>query len=297
MRSRKGYRSADVEDRRFERGGRRRISLPRGKGGAKLGCGGIVLLLVLSVVFKQDFFSLLDTTGGGGGTVTTPSRDPAPQAQAGGADPEKEQVEFVSFVLDNVQALWARQLPTLGSQYRRAKLVLFRDVVQSACGYAQAATGPFYCPGDEKVYIDLGFYGELARRFGAPGDFAQAYVLAHEVGHHVQTVLGISEQVRRMQRDRPRQANDLSVRMELQADCLAGVWAKSAAQQNLLEPGDLEEGLGAAAAVGDDRIQRMSGKRYVNPESFTHGSAAQRKEWFTRGFQTGDPDDCDTFGG
>ncbi len=298
MRWRKGHRSANVEDRRFKRGSRMRI--PRGKrGGAQLGCGGIVLLLVLSVIFKQDFFSLLDT---GGGIATTTSQAPRPAGGTpadtpAGGDPEKEQVEFVSFVLDNAQALWARQLPRLGKRYRDAKLVLFRDVVQSACGYAQAATGPFYCPGDEKVYIDLGFYDELARRFGAPGDFARAYVLAHEVGHHVQMVLGISNQVRRLQRDNPRQANDLSVRMELQADCLAGVWAKSAARQDLLEPGDLEEGLGAAAAVGDDRIQRMSGRRYVNPETFTHGSAAQRQEWFTKGFQTGDPDACDTFGG
>ncbi len=296
MRWRRGHRSANVEDRRFERGGRMRIPLPRGRrGGAKLGCGGIVLLLLLSVVFKQDFFSLLDVAGGGGMAPTTGSDQPRPQA--GDADPEEEQVELVSFVLDNAQALWAQQLPRLGSQYRDAKLVLFRDVVQSACGFAQAATGPFYCPGDEKVYIDLGFYDELARRFGAPGDFAQAYVLAHEVGHHVQMVLGISNRVRRLQRDRPRQANELSVRMELQADCLAGVWAKSAARQNLLEPGDLEEGLSAAAAVGDDRIQRMSGRRYINPESFTHGSAAQRQEWFSRGFETGDPDACDTFGG
>ena len=271
-----------------------RLPMPRGKRGG-LGCGGILLLLVLSVVFKQDFFSLIGAGAGGGGMATTTNRGPSPQA--GGVDPEKEQVEFVSFVLDHSQALWAQQLPRLGAQYRDAKLVLFRDVVQSACGYAQAATGPFYCPADEKVYIDLGFYEELSRRFGAPGDFAQAYVLAHEVGHHVQTVLGISNQVRQLQSQNPRQKNDLSVRMELQADCLAGVWAKSAAQQDLLEPGDVEEGLGAAAAVGDDRIQRMSGKRYINPESFTHGSAQQRVEWFRRGFSTGDPDSCDTFGG
>ncbi len=298
MRWRRGHRSANVEDRRFERGrGRVRIPLPSGggrRGGAQLGCGGIIVLLVLSVIFKQDFFSLLGGVSGGGMT-TTSTQAPAPGPP--GVDPEKEQVEFVSFVLDHAQEYWHQQLPQHGSQYRDAKLVLFRDAIQSACGFAQSATGPFYCPADEKVYIDLGFYAELARRFGAPGDFAQAYVLAHEVGHHVQTVLGISGQVRRAQRDRPRDANQLSVRMELQADCLAGAWAKKAARDDLLEPGDIEEGLGAAAAVGDDRIQRMSGKRYINPESFTHGSAAQRQEWFTRGFQSGNPDDCDTFGG
>ncbi len=300
MKFRRGYKSANVEDRRFEGSGgrgRMRIPLPRGKkGGAQLGCGGIVVLLLLSVVFKQDFFSLLGAAGGGGGVATAPTSRPS-QPQAGGPDPEAELVSQVSEVLDLNQDMWQQLLPRHGSQYRPAKLVLFRDVVQSACGFAQSATGPFYCPGDEKVYIDLGFYDELARRFGAPGDFAQAYVLAHEVGHHVQTVLGISKQVRQRQSRNPRQANQLSVAMELQADCLAGVWARSAAEQGRLDPGDIEEGLGAASAVGDDRIQRMSGKRYINPESFTHGSAAQRKEWFTKGYQTGDPDQCDTIGG
>ncbi len=297
MRFRKGYKSADVEDRRHERGGgRMRIPLPRGGGGrgGKLGCGGIVILLLLSVIFKQDFFSLLGAGGGGGGMASTSTSRPS-LPEAGGPDPEAELVSQVSEVLDLNQELWEQLLPRHGSQYRRAKLVLFRDAVQSACGFAQAATGPFYCPGDEKVYIDLGFYDELARRFGAPGDFAQAYVISHEVGHHVQTVLGISNKVRRMQSQNPRQANKLSVAMELQADCLAGVWARSAAQQNRLDQGDVEEGLGAASAVGDDRIQQMSGRGYVNPETFTHGSAAQRKEWFTRGLQTGDPDQCDTF--
>ncbi len=272
------------------------MRLPRGRrGGAQLGCGGILLLLVLSVVFKQDFFSLLGGLDAGGGMATTTTAPPSTSEPAG-PDPEADQVAFVSDVLDRNQDLWARLLPRLGAQYRPAKLVLFRDAIDSACGFAQSATGPFYCPADEKVYIDLGFYDELHRRFGAPGDFAQAYVLAHEVGHHVQTVLGISRQVRQLQSRNPRQKNELSVAMELQADCLAGVWAQAAAQMNLLEPGDIEEGLGAAAAVGDDRIQRMSGRRYVNPETFTHGSAAQREEWFRRGFSTGDPDSCDTFG-
>lgn len=264
------------------------MRMPGGRRGG-LGCGGILFLLVLSVVFKQDFFSLLDASGG---------LSPAPSQQSSvppGQDPDKELAEFVGFVLDDTQDVWVKLFPQLGAQYRKANLVLFTDHDRSACGYAQGATGPFYCPADEKVYIDLGFYRQLATRFRAPGDFAQAYVIAHEIGHHVQTLLGISRQVRQRQAERPRQKNDLSVRMELQADCLAGVWAHSAAQRNLLEPGDVEEGMAAAAAVGDDRIQQMSGRGYVNPETFTHGSAKQRVEWFRRGLQSGDPDTCDTF--
>jgi len=287
MRWRRGHQSVNVEDRRGRGGGRMRM--PGGRRGG-LGCGGILFVALLSIVFKQDFFSLLDV-GAGGGIAPTQTQSSLPPGQ----DPDKELKEFVSFVLDDTQELWAKLLPKLGSQYRDAKLVLFTDTVQSACGYAQAASGPFYCPGDQKVYIDLGFYNDLARRFGAPGDFAQAYVLAHEVGHHVQTLLGISTEVRRLQAQNKRQANDLSVRMELQADCLAGVWANSAARKNLLEPGDVEEGMGAAAAVGDDRIQKMSGRRYINPESFTHGSAEQRVQWFRKGLSSGNPDDCDTF--
>ncbi|MCP3957695.1 MAG: zinc metallopeptidase [bacterium] len=294
MRWRKGHRSANVEDRRFESGGRRmRLPIPRTRrGGAQMGCGGILLLLVLSMVFKQDFFSLLDAGGGGGGISTPAPREqtaPAP----GGVDPEADHVSFVGDVLDRNQDLW-HQL--LAGKYRDTKLVLFRDAYPSACGMGQAASGPFYCPADEKVYLDLSFYDELSRRFGAPGDFAQAYVLAHEVGHHVQTVLGISRQVRQAQAQNPRQKNQLSVAMELQADCLAGVWARTADEMQLLEPGDVEEGLRAAASVGDDRIQQMSGRGYVNPESFTHGSAQQRAEWFKQGYTTGDPDACDTFG-
>jgi hypothetical protein len=197
----------------------------------------------------------------------------------------------VSFVLDDLQKTWPQVLPG----YQKAKLVLFRDAVQSACGMAESATGPFYCPGDQKVYIDLGFYDELDRRFGAPGDFAQAYVLAHEVGHHVQNILGIEEKMRRAQRANPRMENQLSVMMELQADCLAGVWGHSAAQRNLLEEGDVEEGLGAATAIGDDKLQQQAGGR-VRPESFTHGSSAQRVEWFRRGLREGRVEACDTFG-
>ncbi len=290
MRWRRGHRSANVEDRRQQRGG----GIPGlpGRGRSQLGCGGILFLLVLSVVFKQDFFSLLGTSGGVASSTGGVQTAPAPA----GPDPQQEQVEFVSFVLDDVQGVWQQTLPRVGSNYRDAKLVLFTDAVRSACGFAQAATGPFYCPGDEKVYIDLGFYQELRSRFGAPGDFAQAYVLAHEIGHHVQTVLGISQQVRQLQQRDRRNAKQYSVRLELQADCLAGVWAHSTAQRDLLERGDVEEGLAAAAAVGDDRIARMSGQ-YINPENFTHGSSEERVQWFRRGLQTGDPDSCDTFGG
>ncbi len=285
MRWTRGHVSANVEDRR----GRRGMRMPGRRGGTQIGCGGFLMLLLLSVVFKQDFFSLVGVGPGSGGVASTPTTD---TSLPPGQDPHKELKEFVSFVLDDTQDVWTQKL----NGYRPAKLVLFTDSVRSACGFAQAASGPFYCPGDQKVYIDLGFYQELSQRFGAPGDFAQAYVLAHEIGHHVQTLTGISTKVRRAQAQNPSQANDLSVRMELQADCLAGVWAHSTAQRNLLERGDIEEGMGAAAAVGDDRIQRMSGKRYINPESFTHGSAEQRMQWFRRGLDSGNADNCDTFG-
>jgi predicted metalloprotease len=280
MRWSPGHRSANVEDRRG--GGGRFI---RGAGG--MGIGTLVILLILSLVFKQDFFSLV----GAGGVETAPETAAGPPAET---TPEEERlVSFVSFVLDDAQNVWQQQL---GSSYRPAKLVLFRDAVQSACGFAESATGPFYCPGDEKVYIDLGFYEELQQRFGAPGDFAQAYVLAHEIGHHVQNILGTEAEVRRTRETRADLANEMSVRLELQADCYAGVWAHSTAQRKLLEQGDVEEGLGAAAAVGDDRLQRMGGGRVV-PESFTHGSSEERQQWFRRGLEAGRPDDCDTFRG
>jgi hypothetical protein len=203
--------------------------------------------------------------------------------------------------MKDLNEVWAKLLP---GQYRPTKLVLFRDQVRAdGCGFAESATGPFYCPGGESVFIDLGFYDELGGRFGAPGDFAQAYVLAHEVGHHVQAVLGIEGKVRQVQQARPDQANALSVRMELQADCFAGVWGHVAAKPGRyererkveLDAGDMEEGLNAAAAIGDDRLQRMAGAR-VSPERFTHGSSQQRVEWFRRGLTAGNPDACDTFG-
>ncbi|MCS7025031.1 MAG: neutral zinc metallopeptidase [Bryobacteraceae bacterium] len=282
-----GY-SQDVEDRRSQTAGGRGYGF-RG-GGLRIGLGGLLVLGVLSVIFRTD----LITPFLGGSFATAPAprveRNPARDAR------EEPLVRFVSFVLDDNQAVWEKIFVASGRSYQRAKLVLFRDVVESACGMAEAATGPFYCPGDNKAYIDLSFYEELKQRFGAPGDFAQAYVLAHEIGHHVQNLLGIERKMRAAQRQNPAAANQLSVRMELQADCLAGVWGHSAAQRNILEPGDVEEGLNAAAAIGDDRIQRMAGRR-VSPESFTHGSSAQRVEWFQRGLRSGDLSQCNTFAG
>jgi uncharacterized protein len=237
-------------------------------------------------LFKQNFFALLGPESGvdlspTSGEGTTPETSPE----------EEELVDFMSFVLDDTQATWSQQL---SGQYREAQMVLFRDAVRSACGFAQSASGPFYCPGDEKVYLDLSFFDELRRQFGAPGDFAQAYVIAHEIGHHVQTLLGIERQVRQAQGAGQGQAGELSVAMELQADCFAGVWGHSAAERGILETGDVEEGLNAAAAIGDDRIQKMSGGA-IMPETFTHGSSAQRVTWLRRGLNSGNPEDCDTF--
>lgn len=271
-------RSADIEDRRGQRGGLR--------GGAALGIGGVLVLLVLTLLTGQDFMSLADPGAGGGVTMDTASDVPYE------ATPEEEKlVDFVSFVLDDSQDVWTQ---LLGPNYRRARLVLFTDAVESACGFAQSATGPFYCPPDQRVYIDLGFYRELQQQFGAPGDFAQAYVLTHEIGHHVQTLTGTEAQVRQAQRANPSAANQLSVRMELQADCYAGVWGHTTSRRNLLDADDIEEALNAAAAIGDDRIQRMGGQR-VSPERFTHGTSAERAAWFRRGFESGQPNDCDTF--
>jgi hypothetical protein len=226
------------------------------------------------------------------GMSVDPDSSPVAPVESGplATTPEEERlVAFVSFVLDDAQDTWNGILP----RYERARLVLFRDATESACGVGQSATGPFYCPADHKVYIDLGFYTELRRRFGAPGDFAQAYVLAHEIGHHVQSIVGTDRQVRQLQQARPDQANPLSVRLELQADCYAGIWGHTAAQRGHLEVGDLDEGLAAAAAIGDDRLTRGR----VAPDQFTHGSSAQRVEWFRRGLETGRVEACDTFGG
>jgi predicted metalloprotease len=258
--------------------------------GTGLGLGGVVIILLLSLWTGQDFFSLL---GGDGASPDLPEGGGTPASAATTAE-EEELVDFISFVLDDIQTTWSELLPQVGGPYQDSRLVLFREAIQSACGFAQAATGPFYCPGDGKVYIDLSFYDDLRNRFGAPGDFAQAYVLAHEIGHHVQTLLGIERQVRELQESRPRLRNQYSVAMELQADCLAGVWGNRAARKGLLETGDVEEGLRAAGAIGDDRIQRQATGR-VTPDSFTHGSSEQRIFWLRRGLDTGDPDVCDTF--
>jgi uncharacterized protein len=254
-----------------------------------LGIGGTVIVLVLSLIFGRNLFNDLGTSEPSGAAATS-NGALAPEDSAR----EEPEIQFVSFVLDDAQRTWARILQSEGVQYHDAKLVLFRDGTQSGCGPAQSAMGPFYCPLDERVYIDLGFYDELRSRFGAPGDFAQAYVLAHELGHHVQHLLGTDQKVRQAQEQNPDVANQLSVRLELQADCYAGVWGHSTAQRDLLERGDVEEGLGAAAAVGDDRIQRQT-TGHVNVDSFTHGSSEQRETWFKRGFDTGQVDACDTF--
>jgi predicted metalloprotease len=208
---------------------------------------------------------------------------------------EEKEVRFVSYVLDDTEKTWTNILAQGNEQYVPPKLVLFRNSTESGCGFAQSAMGPFYCPVDQKVYIDLGFYDELRTRFGASGDFAQAYVLAHEVGHHIQHLAGTDAKVRQAQGSSPGDANELSVRLELQADCYAGVWANGTQQKGMLEAGDVEEAMNAASAVGDDRIQQQSGQR-VNVDAFTHGSAAQRAEWFGKGFQSGDIRSCNTFG-
>jgi len=272
-----GETSRDIEDRRSSGGGF------GGFGGMRLGLGGIIVLGLLSLIFRQNFFSLLSDS-------TSVSSQGSADRDAG----EHREVQFVSFVLDDVQNTWERLLAQSPNPYRRAKLVLFRDATQSGCGFAQAATGPFYCPSDEKAYIDLGFFDELSERFGAPGEFAQAYVLAHEIGHHVQDVLGTDRQMRAAQQRNPGAANQLSVRLELQADCYAGVWGHSTKERRIIDNADIAEGMRAAAAVGDDRLQRMGGGR-VSPESFTHGSSAQRMEWFRRGLETGQASSCNTF--
>jgi predicted metalloprotease len=280
MRWRDSGRSSNLEDR-------------RGGGGRKaggIGVIGIVVALVISFVTGVNPLQVLGVmqqtgVGGSAATAEAPIEDAA----------EEPMVRFLSAALDDAQTMWRTILTQQGKPYEEAKLVLFRQQVSSACGNASSAMGPFYCPGDQKVYIDLEFFEQLARSYGAPGDFAQVYVLAHEIGHHVQHVLGTNSAVRRAQGENPGQENALSVAMELQADCYAGVWAHQVARRGDLEAGDVEEGLGAAAAVGDDRLQKQA-RGEVNPESFTHGSSAQRMQWFKAGFDAGDPSRCDTFG-
>jgi predicted metalloprotease len=262
------------------------IPIPGGKAGG--GLGGIIVLVVLFLLFSGvlgggGIPDLGGLSGGGG----------APVEPGGTLNPQSETDEQLAFIVSDIQAFWETQFASSGRDYPETKLVLFDGSTQSSCGPASAATGPFYCPADQKVYLDLGFFDELRSRFGASGgDFAMAYVVAHEFGHHIQTVLGISEQVQELAARDPGQRNTLSVRQELQADCLAGVWAHSARSE--LEAGDIDEALSAAAAVGDDRIQESTSGR-IDPERWTHGSAEQRVTWFTKGFDSGNSDTCDTF--
>ncbi len=279
MRWRDTGRSSNLEDRRG--GGGRRA------GG--IGLVGIVLALGISFftgVNPLEILGVVGTVADGGSA--------APEAAPIEDAAEEPMVRFLSSALDDAQHTWRELLAQEGQQYPDAKLVLFRQTVNSACGNASSAMGPFYCPGDQKVYIDLEFYDQLERSYGAPGDFAQVYVLAHEIGHHVQHVLGTERAMRQAQQANPSQRNALSVAMELQADCYAGVWANRVAKRGDLEAGDIEEGLGAASAVGDDRLQQQA-RGEVNPESFTHGSSAQRMQWFRVGFESGMPGRCDTF--
>ena len=282
--------SSDIEDHRDDSGGGGFGGFG-GFGFGHLGIGGILIVGLLSLVFGRNFFTLF--SGGAVDDGTQVTRQAAPDRQRDGS--EQTEVQFVSFVLDDVQKNWSTILPEAENRpYRHAKLVLFRNAYPSGCGTAKDAVGPFYCPEDEKVYLDLSFFDELKNRFGAPGQFAQAYVIAHEIGHHVQKILGIEPKVHAMQEQNPGSANALSVRLELQADCFAGIWANSTQQRRITDASDVKSALGAAAAVGDDRLQKMATGR-VSPESFTHGSSAQRDEWFERGLNSGRLSSCNTF--
>lgn len=277
-----GGTSHDIEDRRDDSSG-------GGFGGIHLGIGGTIILVLLGLVFHRSLFDMVP--GGSGAAPQAGSR----QATSEQDRRERPEVQFVSFVLDDVQKNWDRILPAQERvPYHHARLVLFRNAYPSACGMAQTAIGPFYCPDDEKVYLDLGFFRELKERFGAPGEFAQAYVIAHEIGHHVQKILGIESRVRRLQQREPGEKNPLSVRLELQADCFAGIWGHSTEQRGIVNRTDVNAALRAAAAVGDDRLQR-AGRGYVNPESFTHGTSAQRSRWFRQGLDSGRIPACNTF--
>jgi predicted metalloprotease len=267
--------SANIEDRRGMR-----MGLPLGGG-----IGGIVVLLLYSALTGQNPLDLVSSV--------TPTEEVAPT----GAPANDPQAQFIAVVLRSTEEVWTQVFDERGGRYEPPVLVLFADATQSACGVGQSAMGPFYCPRDRKVYLDLSFFQELAERFGAPGEFARAYVVAHEVGHHVQTITGVSDRVAAAREQGGGvDSNALSVRQELQADCYAGVWGHYAARQGLLEPGDAEDGLRAAAAIGDDRLQKQSQGR-VAPESFTHGSSAQRVEWLRRGMESGRMESCDTFTG
>ena len=294
MRIRRRGNAGDVIDQRGQRSG--------GLGGLPIGAaggGGIGLIVLILVALLGK--GALSGDGGfdfGDTLNRLPNAQEPQQVPAGQAtpDPQGDLKQFMTDVLDDIQTTWDAQFTGTGRTYQKTKLVLFTDGVQTACGNATSAVGPFYCPGDSLVYIDLDFFQQLEDQFGAPGDFAQAYVLAHEVGHHIQNLIGVDDEVRKQSADNPDDQNELSVRQELQADCFAGVWGSSANRRGILEGGDLEEGLAAAQSVGDDRIQKQAGVD-VNPETWTHGSSESRMKWFRRGFDTGNPTNCDTFSG
>jgi predicted metalloprotease len=284
--------SSDVEDRRGQGGGGFGIGGGGfGIGGGGLGIVGFIVLLILSVATGRNFLS-----GGGGGQTSVETDQPMADTGAPARPGQDRDAHLVSFVLDDTQKTWTQIFEANNRTYRHAKLVLYNNATYSGCGTAQATTGPFYCPEDEKVYIDLGFWKDLKRFGGDTGDFAQAYVIAHELGHHVQKLLGIESRMRRLAEQDAGQQNHLSVDLELQADCFAGVWAHSTEQRNIVNSDDIAGALKAAAAVGDDHLQRMSG-RAVSPETWTHGSSAQREEWFRKGLQGGKVSSCTTFDG
>jgi predicted metalloprotease len=306
-------RQGRIDDRRGSGG----LGRPgTGMSGIPIPIGGKVSLPVLIIV-AIAFFFFNGGFGGDGVDVNAPldqfpgdtAQAPDGQVTVPGAPPTDEGGQFVARVTRDIEELWSQEFAAAGQEYDavgpartlaetadRPGPVVFRGSTRTGCGIGSAATGPFYCPADERVYIDLSFYQELSQRFGAPGDFAQAYVLAHEVGHHVQHLLGIDRQVQQLAQRDPGQRNELSIRQELQADCFAGVWAHSVYERDLMDTGDIDEGLRAAAAIGDDRIQEKTTGR-VSPETWTHGSAEQRSRWLRRGFESGDPNECDTFSG
>lgn len=311
MKWKPGQRSDNLKDQRGQSSG------SSGLGGSSLGGlggilgilrmlpigskGGMGTIVIVAIVFLLGKGILSGGTDGSGidigsilnGTPSVSATGSGTSVDPNAPDPDADLIDFVGFVLDDNQALWSKKL---GERYREADLVVFRSQVNSGCGPASSATGPFYCPPDETAYLDLGFFRELTNRYKAPGDFAQAYVIAHEIGHHLQNVLGIEQKVRTASSQDRSLKNDLSIRLELQADCFAGVWARSTYERGILEDGDIEEGLTAASAVGDDRIQESAGAR-VNPETWTHGSAEQRQTWLRAGFESGDLESCDTFSG
>jgi predicted metalloprotease len=280
----------DVIDQRGRRGGAGGLGSPLGRAGGGIGLVGVLIVIALQLLGGGGSGAAFDVPAGFDDGTRAPGADAIPADQ----DPDRDLKNFSAYVFTVAQRTWEETFTRNGDRYRRAKLVLFSGGVDTGCGSATSAVGPFYCPADQRVYLDLSFEREMERTLGADGDFAWAYVIAHEVGHHVQVLTGASEEVRRLQRDDPGQANALSVRLELQADCYAGVWASTVYRAGELEDGDLDEAFTASEAVGDDRLQRRS-RGSVDPDSFTHGTSAQRKRWFSTGYDGGEPGACDTF--